>query len=121
MPNAASLTEAINVCQENLVLDSNGTMFKTALAGYNAALLGTSVGLDLNNINQRTVANWCVLISEFNQASVEETATPAQIFQANDVICRQLYATMTAETEGRITGAQATAILAAYNTHIALF
>jgi len=118
MAAAASIGEAIIAANLNLTLQEAANTFKTSLENF-VASLGTI--LDEKSQAQRTVRNWQVLLSEqAANAPDDGSADFQQINVATMVLCRCLYATRVAEDDSRITTAQETAILAAYNTDIAL-
>lgn len=119
MPNAANLIQAVGLALENLQLDSDGGQLQSAIATFNDAWIAS---FSLANVAERTVLNWIVPLRDA-EANAPVTGDVGQIAAAGDVLTRMLYATYTAQnaTPARITGAQATAVLTAYNTFIAVF
>lgn len=118
MAAAATLTDAVTLAQFNLQAKNTSVGgLKVALAAYNAAWPTT---LSEQSEDNRTVLDWLVLLQEqTDDMSTGIGASQRQIETAGDVLDRQLLATSRAQTAGRISSAQATAILAAYNAQLA--
>lgn len=124
MPTAAAtMEEAITLAEENISDHSLSPLFdlQSTLNDFaNAAADSLAAILDDTDISQRTVSDWRVLITEQSvRASPDGSATLSGVqTPATIVIQKTLRAAINAENQGRITTAQETAILAAYNVHL---
>lgn len=117
MPVAANLEEAAAFAMQNsFVVFASVNTLRNQLGLWLQALANTP--LDAKNEAQRTVLNW-VPISRPLESGLPTVKADEQTTDVNMVgtcLFRMCSAAQFAESNGRITGAQAAAILASYNT-----
>lgn len=114
MPPAGSLSQAISLTPENVTGAANVDLIDDTLVDF--INLIKAIGFDEENAGQRTVSDWLVfLLAAAQFIAAGQSNTIVYIGQATDVVNRTLYATIEAETDFRISSAQSTAMLAAYN------
>jgi hypothetical protein len=117
MPAAANLTDAISVLTQNTLGAFQTDDIASTITAFIALL--RSIGFNEQNAAERTVTNWYVPMLAVAQA-IENGVGDAAVISvtlATDVVSRMLYAALAARqfSPFRITPAQETAILAAYN------
>lgn len=116
MPNASDLTEAIGFALENLQEKSDIGDLQSCIAAFNGEWIAT---FSPTNVAERTVLNWIIPLRA-QQTTLPATGTLGEISGAGDALTRMLFATAAADDAGRISSAQVTAVLDAYNTNIAV-
>lgn len=119
MPPAASLSQAIGLTVENATVAADTDQVGTTLNSFITLL--KAIGFDEQSAAQRTVSDWFVFLLATAQFILTTEGSGQSdpltyITQASDVVNRTLYAALAARVAPfRITAAQETAILAAYN------
>jgi hypothetical protein len=115
MPAAASINDAIANANNHATLANVANALLSTFTTWNTQWQAIFNAITSTEA-ERTVRNWAV------QSQLVQNATPAngtiqEVQDVVNVVCRVLYATRAAQaaTPARISAAQETAVLAAYN------
>lgn len=115
---AANLTAAADQAYARLSLRWTANTIRASVQTY---IIACSAVLTDDTANDRSVGNWIVPLAALSTQMTANTTNPLpqELFNTCvDYIYRLNMAAAFAQTQSRISGAQATALLAAYNASI---